>query len=167
MASENVHDVDALFSKRTGQNSLFDESSIGRIGSVLIPRIQAGPGMISVFGSKKAKKKSIIDLADKQLELAYYIRHYEQAEIDSALKNFATLLITANNEVRRLTEQKVQQTTEEETFANAHFTSIASRLTRVAAVATREPLTVGPSIIEVDDASYLSAEPVRWLDFLT
>lgn len=132
--------------------------------------------MIDVTGHKKPPKMSAIDHADKQLILAHELCEtavYQAlrtgdcvSEIDSAVKNFKNLLGLASNEVRRLKEQKLQQTAEEN-FAAAHFHAIAGRLARPreAAVATREPPTVGMSIIEVDDASYFSAESVKRLEF--
>jgi hypothetical protein len=127
--------------------------------------------MISVFGSEQAQKKSVIDLTDKELQLAHELCEtaaYQAlrigncvSRIDNAVNNLERLLTTANNEVQRLTEQKLPQTTEEETF-----TSTPARLARVAAVATREPSTVRPSIIEINEASYLSAESVTRLKLL-
>lgn len=147
------------------------------VTSNLVRRIETGSGMIGVFGSPQAQKKSVIDLADKELQLVHGLCEtaaYQAlrtgdcvSEIHKAANNLKKLLTTANNEVRRLTEQKLQRTTEEETSANAHFTSTAARPARVAAVAMREPSTVGTSIIEVDEASYLSAESLNRLEFLS
>ncbi|KAJ5051285.1 hypothetical protein NUH16_003066 [Penicillium rubens] len=158
-------------------NHLLGESEPSQeVASKLVRRIQTDSGMIGVIGSQKIQGKSTIDLADKQLILAHELCEtaaYQAlrtgdcvSEVDSAVKNFKNLLELASNEVRRLKEQKLQQTAEE-TFATAQFNPTAARLARarVAAVATREPSTVGTSIIEVDDASYFSAESVNRLEF--
>ncbi|KAI3093073.1 hypothetical protein CBS147333_10148 [Penicillium roqueforti] len=146
------------------------------VTSNLVRRIETGPGMIGVFGSRKAQKKSVIDLADKELQLVHELCEtaaYQAlqtgdcvSEIDSAANNLKKLLKMANNEVRCLTEEELQQTTKE-TFANAPPNSSAARLARVAAVSTRELSTVGTCIIEVDEASYLSAESLNRLEFLS
>lgn len=142
----------------------------------LVRCIQTETGMISVTSSKKFQKMSAIDYADKQLMLAHELCEtaaYQAlrtgdciSEIDSAVKNFKNLLGLASNEVRQLKEQKLQQTAEK-TFAAFHSNAIPTRLARprVAALTTREPSTVGMSIISVDDASYFSAESVKRLEF--
>ena len=159
-----IHKTSCLVNHRFGES---DQSQV--VASNLVRRIQTRSG-IRLTGSRKAQKTPVIDLADNQLELAHKLCEtaaYQAlragdcvSEIDSAVKNLKTLLETASNELRRLTEQKMHQTTEEDTF-----TSTATRFARVAAVATEEPSTVGTSIIEVDDDPYLSAGSVNRLDF--
>lgn len=159
-------------------NDLSEESDQSQVAALnSFRRIQTGAGMTSVTGSKGTQKKSAIDLADKHLELAHALCEtaaYQalrsgdcSPELDSAVERFKKLLDMAGKEVRRLTEQKLRQTTEEETAAKMPLTSTAARLARVAAMTTRKPSTVGTSVIEVDDASSISAESVDRPDFLS
>jgi hypothetical protein len=149
-------------------NHLLEESEQSQeVASKLVSRIHTETGMISIAGSKEVQKKSAIDLADKQLILAHELCEtaaYQAlrtgdcvSEINSAVKNFKDLLEMASNEVRRLKEQKLQQTVEG-TRATAQSNSTAARLARarIADVATTERSTVETSIIGVDDASYFS-----------
>lgn len=133
------------------------------VASSFIRRAQTGSCVTSVSGSGKSQKKPVIDFADEQLKMAYELCEIAAhqalrtgncvSEIDTALGYLEKLRTRVNNEVRRPTEQLLQQMTEEGTFANSHSTSIAARLARVAAISTGEPLPVGTSIIEVDNAS--------------
>ncbi|KAJ6026385.1 hypothetical protein N7499_004238 [Penicillium canescens] len=146
-----VRDIDALSSKHTGQNSLFGEPAIGRIGSATSSCIKLSPPHTNRIRHdqwhwlQNPQKKSVIGLADKQLELAH-----ELCETVAALRT-GECISEINSVVKSL--KKLLETTN-------------TRLARVAAVATREPSAVGTSIIEIDDASYLSAESVNRLEGL-
>jgi hypothetical protein len=133
------------------------------VASSFVRRAQTGSCVTSVFGSGQSQKKPVIDFADEQLKMAHELCETAAhqalrtgncvSEIETALEHLEKLRTTVNNEVRRPTEQMLQQMTEAETSANAHSTSIAARFARVAAISTGEPLPVGTSIIEVDNAS--------------
>jgi hypothetical protein len=85
------------------------------VASSFVRRVQIGSCVTSIFGPGKSQKKSVIDFADEQLKMAHELCEtaaYQAlrtgdcvSEIDTALEYLEKLRTTANNEVRRPTEQ--------------------------------------------------------------
>lgn len=143
---------------------------------------RTGGGVVGVTGSG-IRKESSFDFADKQLELAHGLCEtaaYQVlrsgdcgTELDGVEEKFKMLLEMANNEVKRLEEEKKQQEDEAKAQSEAQSESVeedapakpplnptAARLARLAAIAASKPTTTAPGTIEVDDASSISAESI-------
>ncbi|KAJ5900929.1 uncharacterized protein N7473_004999 [Penicillium subrubescens] len=147
---------------------------------------RAGGGLVGVTGSSGIRKESPFDFADKQLELAHglcetaayqVLRSGDCAtELDGVEEKFKMLLEMANNEVKRLEEEKKQQeeeeakaqsesqseSVEEDAPAKPPLTPTAARLARLAAITAgaSKPTSTAHATIEVDDASSISAESI-------
>jgi TolA-binding protein len=140
---------------------------------------RTGGGIVNVTRSSGIRKKYPLDLADKQLELAYGLCEavaYQVlrlgdcgTELDGVEEKLKMLLEMTNNEVKRLEEEMNQQEEEakaqsesmkEDAPAKPPLTLTAVRLARIAALTASKPTTTGPGTIEVDDASSISAESI-------
>lgn len=144
---------------------------------------RTGGGVVGATGSSGIRKESPFDFADKQLELAHGLCEtaaYQVlrsgdcgTELDGVEEKFKMLLEMANNEVKRLEEEKKQQeeeakaqseaqseSVEEDAPAKPPLTPTAARLARLAALAASKPTTTAVGTIEVDDASSISAESI-------